>query len=282
MPNLYIMIGLPAAGKDVLSKQMIENHENIVMHSSDSIRAELYGDESIQGDPNKIFTLMVRRTIEDLECGKNVIYNATNVSRRNRKTIIAMARKIPNITIIAVVMATPIEICKERNAARERQVPEHVYTKMLARWDTPLYAEGFDLIRVEHSHDSLVYWNETLQKMKDFGDQKNPHHTLSLYDHCVACQKNVPLRLSHAALFHDCGKILTQSFDEKNIAHYYNHEKVSSYLALCAGLSCYESALIGLHMISYFDDKVKKMKNFLDKDFWKDIEILHEADRMAH
>ena len=69
MPNLYIMIGLPAAGKDVLSKQMIENHENIVMHSSDSIRAELYGDESIQGDPNKIFTLMVRRTIEDLECG---------------------------------------------------------------------------------------------------------------------------------------------------------------------------------------------------------------------
>ena len=153
---------------------------------------------------------------------------------------------------------------------------------MLARWDTPLYIEGFDLIRVEHSHDFLVYWNEILQKMKDFGDQKNPHHTLSLYDHSVACQKNIPLRLSRAALFHDCGKILTQSFDEKNIAHYYNHEKVSSYLALCAGLSCYESALIGLHMIPYFDDKAKKMKDFLDKDFWKDIEILHEADKMAH
>lgn len=282
MPNLYIMIGCPASGKDTWAEQMIENYENIVMHSSDSIRAELYGDESIQGDPNKIFTLMVRRTIEDLECGKNVIYNATNVSRRNRKTIIAMAKKIPNITIIAVVMATPIEICKERNAARERQVPEYVYTKMLARWETPLYIEGFDLIRVEHSHDSLVYWNEILQKMKDFGDQKNPHHTLSLYEHSVACQKNVPLRLSRAALFHDCGKILTQSFDEKNIAHYYNHEKFSSYLALCAGLSCYESALIGLHMIPYFEDNAKKMKDFLDKDFWKDIEILHEADRMAH
>ena len=48
---------------------------------------------------------------------------------RNRKTIIAMARKIPNITIIAVVMATPIEICKERNAARERQVPEQCIYK---------------------------------------------------------------------------------------------------------------------------------------------------------
>ena len=69
---------------------------------------------------------------------------------------------------------------------------------------------------------------------------------------------------------------------KKNIAHYYNHEKVSSYLALCAGLSCYESAPIGLHMIPYFDDKAKKMKDFLDKDFWKDIEILHEADKMAH
>ena len=82
---------------------------------------------------------------------------------------------------------------------------------------------GFDLIRVEHSHDSLVYWNENASKNERFWrPRKNPHHTLSLYDHCVACQKNVPLRLSHAALFHDCGKILTQSFDEKNIAHYYN------------------------------------------------------------
>ena len=39
-------------------------YKNCIYLSSDAVRAELYGNESIQGDNNKVFSIMLRRAKE--------------------------------------------------------------------------------------------------------------------------------------------------------------------------------------------------------------------------
>ena len=54
MTKLFMIIGLPASGKSTVAMDFAKmNNANI--HSSDKIREEWYGDESIQGDNVKIF-----------------------------------------------------------------------------------------------------------------------------------------------------------------------------------------------------------------------------------
>ncbi|KXO16425.1 phosphoglucosamine mutase [Clostridiales bacterium KA00134] len=64
--------------------------------------------------------------------------------------------------------------------------------------------------------------------MVDF-DQKNPHHDKDLFSHSLAVLDQVPPidYLRFAALFHDTGKISSQSFKD-GIAHYYGHEELSA------------------------------------------------------
>lgn len=52
-PRLFFLVGLSGSGKSTFSKSIIELVKPIEVFSSDKIREELYGDESIQGKPQK-------------------------------------------------------------------------------------------------------------------------------------------------------------------------------------------------------------------------------------
>ena len=72
------MVGLPYSGKSYfVNKYKAENDEYI---SSDDIRKELYGDESDQTNPNKVFEIMYKRTCKALSENKSVWYDATNLN----------------------------------------------------------------------------------------------------------------------------------------------------------------------------------------------------------
>lgn len=58
MPTFYMMCGLPGSGKSTQAKKMAEKL-NASIFSSDAIRKEKYGDEAIQGNPNKIFSELI-------------------------------------------------------------------------------------------------------------------------------------------------------------------------------------------------------------------------------
>ena len=81
-PNLYIMIGLPGSGKDTIAKQIqaVDRLKNVVL-SSDNIRMELFGWED-QSKNGRVFEEMNKRCKEYLYKGFNVIYNATNLSKK--------------------------------------------------------------------------------------------------------------------------------------------------------------------------------------------------------
>ena len=58
MPNFIMLVGLPAVGKDTWANEYIKKHPNTVIHSSDDIREELYGDASCQNNPEKVFEII--------------------------------------------------------------------------------------------------------------------------------------------------------------------------------------------------------------------------------
>ena len=78
------MVGLSGSGKSTFSKSIVERVKLIEVFSSDKIREELYGDESIQGKPQKVFNIFHKRIFSALKDGKNCIYDATNLKQKDR------------------------------------------------------------------------------------------------------------------------------------------------------------------------------------------------------
>ena len=93
IPKLEILIGLPGSGKSTYYKEECKSNSNSVYLSSDKICEELYGNESIQGNPVEVFTLMQSRAIEALKSGRDVFYDATNLTRKDRAGILIATPK---------------------------------------------------------------------------------------------------------------------------------------------------------------------------------------------
>lgn len=178
-------------------------------------------------------------------------------------------------------------------------MPEEVITRMYHNFYIPQYYEGFDEIQIRYNSKYIFEFKD----LKDI-TQDNPHHTLTVLEHCnKVCEllsepKRFDFDLAFAGLLHDIGKLKTKTFtnmknETTDIAHFYNHEKVSAYDSLfCTGtkLRLKEIGidktlrilkLIQWHMIMHFDMSEKtitKYKNLLGEDTWRDLEILHKAD----
>ena len=286
MLKFIMLIGLPASGKDTWAREYLEENPDTKMYSSDAIREELYGNEAEQGNPQEVFGLMRKRTIEALKKNFSVIYNATNVAYKDRKGILQEVKNLKKeIEIIAHIFAVPVDVCKKRNSARERKVPDFVYDKMLCRWQTPCNWEGFDLIEVDYN-DGIENFEHYRRKMMNF-DQQNHHHSKTLGHHCLAAQAylaekgNDYSELAWVMRMHDVGKLFTKSEpDEKGDCHYYSHENYGAYIVLlCNGLK--SAQLVNYHMLPYNKNNETWRKR-MGETFWNKLLIMNEADRAAH
>lgn len=144
MGNLYIMIGVPGSGKD----RYIGTHQQDgdVVCSSDGIREEL-GDVNDQTKNKLVFQMLYERVEKALSEGKNVWFNATNVTVDNRSRAISLGKKY-NAKIIGVVMATPTERCISNEDLRDRKVGREVIQKFARRFENPSIEEGFSEIKI--------------------------------------------------------------------------------------------------------------------------------------
>lgn len=239
-PILHIMVGIPGAGKSTFVNNNKQNGDVVV--SSDAIRKELFGDENCQDQHDLVFLTAQQRTVEALCNGKSVWYDATNVSRKNRSSIIGVCPKF--VKIVAEVVWASIEDCIERDAKRNRTVGKDVIMRMAKRFECPYYDEGIDEVRmhIDDNWDSLEYFRDSLNGANISHD--NPHHTLSIRDHCLFAYKkarelkgeNVGVVIQ-ASIAHDLGKPLCKTFtnakgEPTEIAHYYGHQGVSAWMAI--------------------------------------------------
>ena len=302
MPEFIMLCGLPASGKSTYAKELAEIY-NANIHSSDDIRKELSGDINNQSINEAAFKTLHNRIKEDLKNGESCIYDATNISYKRRMAFLNELNKIP-CKKLCYLIATPYEECIKNNSNRERKVPEEVIERMYRNFDIPWYYEGWDEIILVYRYNYPRYYG----KSSDFYidninfNQDNSHHTLTLGEHCrevwVGIGGEERYELLFAGWLHDCGKpfckTFTNSKDEvTKQAHYYNHEKVGAYNSLFYdvgdGVDNLEIAiLIRWHMQPYFwerDNNEKthsKYKKLWGDKLYRDIMLLHEADKNAH
>lgn len=310
MSELIYLVGLPASGKSTYAKELKNKGYNI--HSSDSIREELYGDENTQGDPKEVFNVLHKRVIGDLKSGKNCVYDATGISSKRRMAFLNTISHI-DCKKICILFATPYEVCLKRNKNRERKVPEEVIKRMYKNFNTPYYYEGWDKVKIvwsDFNRNHYCYFD--YPDIYSEYDQHNSHHELSLGEHMLVAHKlsidfnNV--YIEEAALLHDIGKPFTATFfdakgNPSSDCHYYNHENVSAYDSLFilkdSNNYFYESSedyfedtdilyicsLINLHMKPYTwkEEKTKeKYKKLLGEEMYEDLMNLHYCDVNAH
>lgn len=289
-PTLILLVGIPGSGKTTYAKDYIERNANSIHLSSDGIRKELYGDENIQGNPGDVFSLMQKRAIEALNNGYDVLYDATNITRKDRAGIIGICPKIAKIE--CHIIWAPIETCIERDSKRERTVGKVVIDKMLKRFQAPYYDESIDEIMVilPDKFNRIQYTNALFQLMKIPHD--NPHHTLDIFDHCLEANKYIVNKtgeyyndVGFAALLHDIGKPYVKAFvDSKGNscehAHYYQHQCVGAYMSYgFEYITPHIAWLISTHMDPYMNTKYY---NNLPPFLKKQVDLLHEADLAAH
>lgn len=129
MENLtaYIMVGAPGSGKTTYAHELADS-ENAVVISGDDIRSELYGSAEIQGDWGEIWERIDELVSES--CGMSVILDGTHCRKDYRAEAVTLLRSYGYERVEAVVLETPLAKCLERNANRQRRVPEHVVEQM--------------------------------------------------------------------------------------------------------------------------------------------------------
>lgn len=140
------MVGIPASGKSTIAQKLVRE-ENAVWLSSDKIREELYGDESIQGNGNEVFSLMEDRVRENLEAGNTVVYDATCVFAKIRTDLLERLNGTYD-KAYCHYFDVPLEEAIKRNSQRDRKVPEKVIQRMYNNLQCPTEQEGFDRIYI--------------------------------------------------------------------------------------------------------------------------------------
>lgn len=304
-PKLFVMTGIPASGKSTKARELSEEF-NAIIHSSDELRIELEITDQTKENNAKIFQILHQRIKADLKLGNNVVFDATNINYKQRMGFLRELKGV-DCEKICYFMATPYDDCIERNENRQNNVPNYVIKRMYRNFFIPQMFEGWDSIEIVWNYNpedfsivDLFYKRDTGLK---FISQDNPHHELTIGEHCEKCSRNLlansnNLRL--AGFMHDIGKGFCKTFinskgETTDVAHFYQHNLVSAYMSLFYLRIDWDyrrrdnelleiCKLVTWHMQPHFIENEKqrlKYETLLGKDTWDDVMILHEADKNA-
>lgn len=299
MAELIYLVGLPGSGKSTYANKLKEKGYKVF--SSDSIRKELYGDENIQGDGNKVFNILHKRISENLKNDVNCIYDSTGISSKRRMSFLNSISHIKCVKT-CILFAIPYEICLERNSKRDRKVPEDVVKRMYMNFWCPQYFEGWDDIKIIYENETEIKPNFKrhclehmyIKNMKGF-NQNNPHHVYDVFDHskALAYQYKHESIMRVVAMLHDCMKKHAETIDKNGVSHYYNHANISCYYVLshpklvdCSNTIEFLKILffINYHMLlknSPNSKTTQKYKKIFGEDLYCLLEEFNEKDNIA-
>jgi predicted kinase len=144
-PKGYVVlaIGMPGSGKTTWFRR-----RGVTPLSSDLLRNILFDDVEEQRYQGLVFSTL--RSLLRARLIARMPWNyvdATNLSVHERRQWIKMAKSF-GYEVQAVFFDVPLEVCLERNRARDRSVSEDVMRKMADRLKPPVFEEGFDKITV--------------------------------------------------------------------------------------------------------------------------------------
>lgn len=143
MKTLYFTIGIPGSGKSTWVKNNHELYDAIIC--PDSIRKELTGDEGDISRDWQVWKIAYLRLEEYFILHSRIMFDSTMCNPKTMGELIARARAFGVERIEAVRINCPLELAIERNAGRDRKVPEEVIRKMFNSMKKLSY-DGIDYI----------------------------------------------------------------------------------------------------------------------------------------
>ncbi len=112
--SLVLLIGPAGCGKSTFAKNHFKPTEVI---SSDFCRALVSDDENDQSASAGAFEVLHLIAAKRLSAGRLTVIDATNVQKRARASLLALARRYHR-PAVAIVFNMPVEICIQQDRAR--------------------------------------------------------------------------------------------------------------------------------------------------------------------
>ncbi|MCX7708320.1 MAG: ATP-binding protein [Clostridia bacterium] len=144
MSKFIMMIGIPGSGKSTFAEKIAQSENGIII-SSDELREELFGNVWEFKKNALLFSEMFRRSGRYLNEGKSVVFDATNITRSERKQVL---KKFEPFYKVCYYIKTPLEKVLYQNSIRNRNVPEEIIIKMHEKIQEPDPSEGWDEIHI--------------------------------------------------------------------------------------------------------------------------------------
>lgn len=161
MSVLYIMVGIPGSGKSYIANILAKEINGVVV-SRDTIRFAFLNEEDDYFVKEKeVFKEYVNEIQHYLDNGKSVIADATHLNAPSRAKLLNNFYFTEEDYVVPIVINTPFEICKERNAQRtgRSRVPDDVlkgmYNSLTDPAEDPAYirSEYYDILYIEEKED---------------------------------------------------------------------------------------------------------------------------------
>ena len=147
--NVYVMIGLPGAGKDTWIKNNLPGVKCIA--SCDDIRIELGlcgpGEKyaGTKEEENLVTGVFQCKMKEFARSGEDIVINNTNLKKRYRMDYKRLLKDFPVNWIYVVVKAPTIE---DNIARRDGQIPPEIIIRMADSYEPPTPDEYDEIIEV--------------------------------------------------------------------------------------------------------------------------------------
>jgi len=145
--NVYVMVGLPGAGKDTWIKNNLPNCKCIACRDDVRIEMGLCGPgEKYQGtkeEENLVTGIFNAKLLQYARSGKDIVINNTNIKRWHRNQYKKLLRNFPVNWIYVVVKAPSIDANIERRAG---QIDPEILKRMEASYEPPTPDEYDEII----------------------------------------------------------------------------------------------------------------------------------------
>ena len=150
-PRLLMLAGLPGSGKSTFAREIVSRQPFLVLES-DRLRKILVARPQYTAEEHsRVFRASHRLIDEFLEKGYPVILDATNLGQRNRRPVVAIARK-HNAPLAIAVVAAPPDLVMQRLTEREAGMDPstwsdagvEIYSRMAPAWQ-PVRHQHFEV-----------------------------------------------------------------------------------------------------------------------------------------
>ena len=157
MANLYLMCGVPGAGKSTFLKNHIKENNTKVI-SRDKIRFSIVkSNEEYFSHEDEVLEIFWKQINESLAAGKDTFVDQTSLTPRARKWLLQHVKGYTYANIVWI--DEDLETCLERNEMRSETrayVPENVIRRMSEQFIPPSLDEGFYRIFYYNSKEDEI------------------------------------------------------------------------------------------------------------------------------